>query len=207
MIKSGGPHDTGPGCTAAAPARPTVPACAGRAAAADADPAATHAIKVAAAARLTASDGPRGLASGRVAACGLRPTIHLTGMTCPFLGTPVLPMTDRCVERVGAAGTVLRMRAGDQLVIDPHLVYCARRRLGSRNGGRNRRTPSAAPAPSSVCAQRTAPLAFRRPLTELAGAWVWHPSHAAGPSLTAEAGGARIGALCASSQDAVRGTA
>src|ERR1700691_4448841 len=47
--------------------------------------------------------------------------------------------------------------------------------------------PSAAPAPSSACAKRTAPRAFRRPLTELAGVWSWHPPHAAGLGLTAEA--------------------
>src|SRR5689334_11185724 len=85
MKKSGGPHNSGR-IAAAVSALPAVPARAGRAGAADADPTARHAIKAAAAARLAASDSRRGPCPDRVAACGIRWTIDLTGMAYPFLG-------------------------------------------------------------------------------------------------------------------------
>ena len=53
--------------------------------AADADPAARHAVRAAAAARLAASDSRRGLCPGRVTVYGRRRAIGFTGMTYPFL--------------------------------------------------------------------------------------------------------------------------
>jgi hypothetical protein len=77
------------------PALAAVPGCAGRAGAADADPAVRHAMQAAAAARLPASDSRRGLCPGRVTACGVRRMIDLMGMTHLFLETACVYGGDR----------------------------------------------------------------------------------------------------------------
>ena len=76
------------------PALVAVPGRAGRAGAADADPAVRHAMQ-AAAARLAASDSRRGLRPGRVTACGVRRAIGFTGMTHLFLETAGVTGGDR----------------------------------------------------------------------------------------------------------------